>query len=93
MFAWIREANRRGSGVGDSDIREMLGVLGLGGLQSGGEVRAIDPEALELLEQRERARRERDYETADRVREELRERGWELRDGPEGPELIAANER
>ena len=30
MDGWIREANRRGEGVGDEDLREMLGVLGLG---------------------------------------------------------------
>ena len=29
VFDWIREANRRGEGSGDGDLREMLGVLGL----------------------------------------------------------------
>ena len=32
MDGWIREANRRAEGVGDADLREMLGVLGLGEL-------------------------------------------------------------
>ena len=26
LFEWVREANRRGGGVGDADLREMLGV-------------------------------------------------------------------
>jgi cysteinyl-tRNA synthetase len=91
LFDWVREANRRGSGVGDTDLREMLGLLGLGELtplQAVGDVAAIDPEAVSLLEQREQARRERDFQAADRMREELRMRGWEIRDGPSGPELI-----
>src|SRR5271155_3158674 len=91
LFEWVREANRRGAGVGDADLREMLGVLGLGSLtplETVGDVASLDPEALELLEQREHARQARDFETADRVREELRARNWEIRDGPDGPELI-----
>jgi cysteinyl-tRNA synthetase len=93
MFDWVREANRRGSGVGDADLREMLDVLGLGelrALESHGDVAAIDPHAQELLDGRERARAERDFATADRIRDELRERGWEIRDGPDGPELTPA---
>ncbi len=91
LFEWIREANRRDRGVGDGDLREMLSVLGLEGLtplEAVGDVAATDPRALTLLEQRERARETRDFQTADRVREELRGRGWEIRDGPAGPELI-----
>jgi cysteinyl-tRNA synthetase len=93
LFEWVREANRRGGGVGDADLREMLGVLGLGELTplgSAGDVAAIDPPAVALLEQRERARAERDFASADELREELRARGWEIRDGPDGPELIPA---
>ncbi|HUB36193.1 MAG TPA: cysteine--tRNA ligase [Solirubrobacteraceae bacterium] len=91
LFEWVREANRRGAGVGDAHLREMLAVLGLGELeplQAVGDVAAIDPEAVELLERRERARAQRDFQTADGLREELRARGWEIRDGPGGGELI-----
>jgi cysteinyl-tRNA synthetase len=93
LFEWVREANRRGGGVGDADLREMLGVLGLDALtplQSADDVAAIDPQAIALLERRERARAERDFASADQLREELRARGWEIRDGPAGPELIPA---
>jgi cysteinyl-tRNA synthetase len=91
LFEWVREANRRGSGVGDADLREMLAVLGLGELtplESAGDVASIDPVAVSLLQQREQARGQRDFQTADRMRKELGERGWEIRDGPQGPELI-----
>ena len=93
LFEWVREANRRDGGVGDGDLREMLSVLGLERLtplEAVGDVAAIDPAAVTLLEQRERARETKDFQTADRVRKELRARGWEIRDGPEGTELIPA---
>ncbi len=88
MFEWVREANRRGGGVGDADLREMLAALGLGDLTALASVSEVDPEAAELLARRQRAREERDFEAADSLREQLRDRGWEIRDGPDGPELI-----
>ncbi len=99
LFEWVREANRRAGEsrpdghVGDADLREMLDVLGLGALralETVGDVASIDPEAVALLQQREQARRERDFQTADGLRDELRARGWEIRDGPGGAELIPA---
>jgi len=96
LFKWVREANRRGGAGGDrvggADLREMLAVLGLesvladaAGADAAGEA---DAGSLELLRARERARAERDYAAADALREQLGERGWEIRDGPDGPELI-----
>jgi cysteinyl-tRNA synthetase len=85
---WTREANRRPAGtVGSADLGEMLDVLGLRTLL---DVREIEvPErALQLRDAREQARRERDYAAADRLRDGLRELGWEVRDGPDGPELL-----
>jgi cysteinyl-tRNA synthetase len=93
LFEWVREANRREGGVGDRDLREMLGVLGFGelsALETVAEPGALDAQVAELLERRERARAERDFALADEIRSQLRERGWEVRDGPDGPELIAA---
>ena len=93
LFAWVREANRSGAPVGDADLREMLAVIGLGGLtplQASGDVAGIDPEAVALLQQREVARHERDFELADRLRDQIKARGWEIRDGRAGAELIPA---
>jgi cysteinyl-tRNA synthetase len=86
MFEWIREANKR-ERVGDAHLREMLGVLGLENLLETSQPE-VDAEARELLERRERARAERDFAEADRLRDELGARGWEVRDGPGGPELV-----
>ncbi len=94
LFEWLREANSRGGGVGDSDLREMLAVLGLEGLRplAPADPQAIDAQALALLQSRQQARARRDFAEADRLREQLRERGWEIRDGPEGTELVPASE-
>jgi cysteinyl-tRNA synthetase len=86
-FEWVREANRSQEPVGNADLREMLGVLGLDNLLSV-EAPPPPPEVRELAEARERARRAGDYAEADSLREEIRSRGWEVRDGPEGPDLL-----
>jgi cysteinyl-tRNA synthetase len=87
VFDWVREANASTSPVGDADLREMLSVLGLENLLDPEEAQA-PVQAFELSEARERARAARDYAEADRLREQLREMGWEVRDGPGGPELL-----
>jgi len=85
-FEWIREANSR-SDVGRDDLVEMLGVLGLENLLEPETVEVGD-EAEELLRAREEARAAKDFAEADRLRDALRSRGWEVRDGPAGPELV-----
>jgi cysteinyl-tRNA synthetase len=90
-FEWVREANRAPAGThqGDADLREMLGVLALDNLLDVGD--AVAPaEVIELRDARERARAARDYAEADRLREQIRAQGWEVRDGPDGPELLPA---
>jgi cysteinyl-tRNA synthetase len=90
VWDWVRESNRRG-GVGSDDLREMLGVLGLDNLleaETGdGEP---DDDARALLKRREQARAARDFSEADRLRDELAARGWQVRDSPAGPELVRA---
>ena len=90
VWDWVRESNRRG-GVGGADLREMLGVLGLDNLLEAGAADG-EPEAAarELLARREAARAARDWPEADRLREELAELGWQVRDSPAGPELVRA---
>jgi cysteinyl-tRNA synthetase len=90
VFDWVREANRRDEPAGDQDLREMLGVLGLENLLDADTGAGPDPEAEALLEEREAARAARDFARSDELRDELRTRGWEVRDGPAGPELVPA---
>jgi cysteinyl-tRNA synthetase len=85
LYDWIREAP---DGTGDSHLREMLGVLGLERLLEADE--AAPPDVQALAAQRERARADRDWVEADRLRDDLRDMGWEVRDGPQGPELVPA---
>lgn len=87
VFDWVREANRSSEPVGDADLREMLGVLGLENLLDV-EAVAPDAEAQGLVSEREQARSVRDWARADELRDALRELGWEVRDGPDGPELL-----
>jgi cysteinyl-tRNA synthetase len=85
LSAWITEANRR-EGVGREHLAEMLGVLGLENLlERGREPRAED---LELLDARQAARAARDFAEADRLRDVLSARGWEVRDSAAGAELV-----
>ena len=91
MFDWVREANKR-EDVGDAHLREMLGVLGLENLLDVEDAPEPNADALELAGRREEARAQRDFAEADRLREQLRERGWEIRDGPAGTELVPASE-
>ena len=45
-------------------------------------------EVVELAEQREHARAERDFAAADELREAIAALGWEVRDGAQGFELL-----
>jgi cysteinyl-tRNA synthetase len=87
VFEWVREANRTDGRVGEADLREMLDVLALANLLDV-ESAEIPAEIRALAAAREAARARRDYAEADRIRDELRARGWEVRDGPDGPELL-----
>jgi cysteinyl-tRNA synthetase len=96
LFEWTREANRRldaGERMGPGRLRELLYALGLERvlddpdgvvpLEDGRDV-----EAAELLRRREAARESRDFEAADRLRDELAALGYEVRDTPEGARLV-----
>ncbi len=87
MFEWINERHkRRDEPVGRADLVDMLSVLGLQNLAAHGSDAGAEEQ--ELLEERESARAARNYVEADRLRDELRARGWEVRDGAAGPELV-----
>jgi cysteinyl-tRNA synthetase len=88
LYEWIGAANKLPEGTGDAHLREMLGVLGIESLLEAEE--GAPHEAVELAERRAEARAAKDWAEADRLRDELRELGWEVRDGPQGPELVPA---
>jgi cysteinyl-tRNA synthetase len=84
---WIGEATGAAHGsAGNAHLREMLSVLGLESLL---EAAAEAPAHVsDLAADRERARSERDFAAADRLRDEIAALGWEVRDAPGGFELI-----
>ncbi|MGO9750855.1 MAG: cysteine--tRNA ligase [Solirubrobacteraceae bacterium] len=88
LAEWVREANSSQAPVGGGDLLEMLGVLGLSNLLEV-EQTSAPAEVDALLQDRRRARAQRDWARADLIREQLRALGWEIRDGPDGPELLA----
>jgi cysteinyl-tRNA synthetase len=84
MWEWIREANRREQPIGDRDLREMLGVLGLENLF---EVAGAPPAVVALAEARQSARAAGDFARADELRARIEAAGWSVRDTPSGFEL------
>ena len=86
LAAWVAGA-REIDGAGCDDLVEMLSVFGLENVVTDrGEGPSV--EALELLAQREQARADKDWATADRIRDELQALGWAVRDGAGGAELV-----
>jgi len=86
LFDLIAEGNRRELPGARAALEEMLPLLGLESLLAPAE--AADSEAERLLTEREEARAARDFDRADRLRDELADRGYEVRDTPEGARLV-----
>jgi cysteinyl-tRNA synthetase len=88
VFDLVRRANTL-LGSGDTAgvaplaaaVREMTGALGLEMRASGGEV---PPELLDLARQRDEARADRDWATADALRDEIKSQGYIVEDTPAG---------
>jgi cysteinyl-tRNA synthetase len=86
VFEWVREANRRDA-VGRDDLEVMLDVLALANILEE-EADGAPDEVRSLAEQRQRARAQRNFAAADRLRDEIATRGWEVRDVAGGFELL-----
>jgi cysteinyl-tRNA synthetase len=89
LFDWIQEGNRRldaGERVGPGRLAELLYALGLEGLME--EEAGPGEEAERLAAEREEARAARDFARADELRDRLAAMGFEVRDTPEGPQLV-----
>ncbi len=91
LFDFVAEGNRRLE-AGEAfpgaaaALAEMLGVIGLENLLGADE--PADPEAERLADEREQARRDRDFARADELRDLLAERGYDVRDTSDGPVLV-----
>jgi cysteinyl-tRNA synthetase len=69
-------------------LAEMLELVGLSSLTQPDKGAGADDEAEKLLEERQRARAEKNFARADEIRDRLAELGWEVRDSAEGAKLV-----
>jgi cysteinyl-tRNA synthetase len=93
LFELVNEGNRRfeaGEHIAGAAqaLAGMLAVVGLEGLLAPEQV--ADDAVRGLADERERARREGEFERADALRKQLAELGWEVRDTADGPQLVRA---
>ncbi|HET8815334.1 MAG TPA: DALR domain-containing protein, partial [Solirubrobacterales bacterium] len=89
-FELVGEANRgevQGGEAADV-LAEMLELVGLGTLTQPDQGAEADADARKLMEEREEARADRDFERADTLREQLAAMGWTVRDSAAGPTLV-----
>jgi cysteinyl-tRNA synthetase len=90
VFELVAEANR-GQVAGSEAavaVAEMLELVGISSLTQPDEGVETDEGAQTLMAEREAARAEKDFERADRIRDQLAALGWEVRDSAAGPSLV-----
>ena len=89
VFELVAEGRRRALPGARDALAELLPLLGLETLLAEPPAaQQPDEEAQRLLAEREEARAARDFGRADRLRDELAERGYEVRDTAAGPRLV-----
>ena len=71
--------------VAADKIRELTGVLGIE--LFGNEEEGIPAEITELVEARTAAKKAKDFAEADRIRDELKAKGYIVKDTPNGPQV------
>ena len=93
IFEWVRATNKaladgalspQQAAANLAAWETMDKVLGVGAKQLVGDV---PQELLQLLEERQAARKARDFKRADAIRDELKAKGWVIEDTPKGPKL------
>ncbi len=95
IFELIRDINTHLRGTCSKEfaekmwglLDELTGVLGI--LRKDDET-CVDSEIQALIDQRQEARKNKDWATADRIRDELAAKGITLKDTPQGVQVIRA---
>jgi cysteinyl-tRNA synthetase len=92
LFDWVRELNRNIAGQtlsADSAATAVAGWEAIDGILAVGARAALEipAEITDLLEQRQAARKARDFPKADTLRDTLLAKGWAIEDTPKGPRL------
>ncbi|MCD6014174.1 MAG: cysteinyl-tRNA synthetase [Solirubrobacterales bacterium] len=86
LYDLVAEGHRRPLPGAHAVIEELLEIIGLESLARVEE--SVDRDSKLLLAERERARAARDFDLADEIRDRLEERGWLVRDTPDGARLL-----
>lgn len=69
-------------------LLELTGVLGLLIQEVGGEAEEVEPEIQALIDERQEARKAKNFARADEIRDILKEKGITLKDTPQGVQII-----
>jgi cysteinyl-tRNA synthetase len=92
VFDWVRDTNKAlaGNSLSPESAAAALtawhqidSVFGLGTPRE----QDAPPELLALLEERQAARKAKDFKRSDAIRDELKAKGWAIEDTPKGPRL------
>lgn len=92
VFEWVRETNKQlaagalsatAAASALASWQRVDSVFGLGAAPEAG----APPELLALLEERQAARKAKDFKKSDAIRDELKSKGWVIEDTPKGPRL------
>ena len=90
IFELVREANslsnsenpnKKAMGKALSMLKELCDVINIANVT---EEKSLDAEIEDLIEQRNQARKSKDFKTSDKIRDDLLERGIVLKDTPQG---------
>lgn len=92
LFDWIRDLNRQ---LAANTLSSKQAAAAIAAWDSVDRILAVSPQQgpvipehlLSLLEQRQNARKARDFKTADAIRDSLLAQGWTIDDTPKGPRL------
>jgi cysteinyl-tRNA synthetase len=92
VFEWVRDTNRR---LADHSISPAQAAAALAAWQAIDSVLGVGaapeadapPELLALLDERQAARKARDFKHADAIRDQLKAKGWVIEDTPKGARL------
>jgi cysteinyl-tRNA synthetase len=84
-IVWELVKSSLADGVKKATVLECDRVLGLGLAQWVPDTRIIPREVRNLVQQRSKARKEREWAAADQIRVRLSELGYEVEDSPDGP--------
>lgn len=96
IFELVREINSTfpaGSKAGKGTMEKALEILteltGVLGVLNDKEEEKTDGRVKELIEERQKARAEKNYQRADEIRDQLKEMGIELQDTPQGVKVVS----